>query len=97
MSEHSFYCPICRSIVRAEDLHLLAARVNHHNTLVHPFEFSSWDAVNLVGSNHYLPPPGRSALIAQSKTFQDRWGDAARAPIITADDLAMLKKANVKW
>jgi len=71
---------------------MLAASVNSHNKVQHPFECDTWDPAEIVASSNYSrvaddPPPYLSKAVA-----------AKPVPIkLTEDDVEFLRFIGVKW
>lgn len=106
---HSYYCTHCRLYIYEGTPKRLAERVNNHNNLQHPFDWSNWTEGGIVlsaqyrhiGAHEHAPEAARRVLSQYTEPFgttsRREWGDAKNVPTITDADRRLLAQGLVKW
>lgn len=101
ISTHKYFCKHCKVYLFGETVERLALSLNAHNTHIHPFDYRSWTASDIVISHSYSGPSDPPAYLVSyvrtsGATFSKEWGDA-KPPEITEYDKTMLAKGGVRW
>ena len=107
-----YYCTHCQEYIFASSLELLATRLNNHNKVKHPLDFSDWTAETVAVSAMYSGPGGstaadiraaaernwKSAFVSRPEALgSNEWGNAKHPPDITELDKVFLKGGLVLW
>jgi len=108
-----WYCTHCQEYIEAASPDVLATRVNNHNTLKHPLDFTYWNGATIVLSAMYSGEKTSDAELRASaerswekkdalavrpeSSGSGEWGNAKRPPNITDLEKIWLAGGGVLW
>ena len=92
---HKFYCRRCEIFIYADNLELLANRLNYHNEVKHPNLFRFYIPETIIRSDDYSTTDGMPPSYVGHASPRLRLN--AAAPELTSDDRALLAGMKIRW